>query len=732
MYYNYQKIQGKQLACLIVPKILEEKELGRALRPLKIKMSDIKKLYYANGVTMACLKKRVKVRVDKSLSVSRKVEKEIIFIDEFVKHFSYLIDTERRAEIEATINEIKSISGKEREIYGRAILGCKGSRLPMRLNLHFVRFGRSRIIDTDITSGDIVLISRGEPLKSDLTGTVSEVKKNFITVAFEQRPPKWVYSDGIRIDLYINDVTFKRMEENLENLRHSQGEQRVLRNIALGLESPKEIQKISIKPCTKLNSTQQEAVEKALGSEVFLIHGPPGTGKTSTLIELILQEVQRGNKVLATADSNTAVDNMLQRLAKHDLSLVRIGHPARILYELEEFSIYAKYEKSLEAEAIKKGWEEIGVLVKMRDQHSKPTQARARGMSHDRITTLAARGKSMRGVSVATLQSMAKWIKMDRKIESAVQNLRSQEERIYQKIIQEADVVLSTNGMIMSDMLKNNHFDVAIIDEGSQQVIPSTLIPIMHAKRFIIAGDHKQLPPTVVSDSKELKKSLFEELIEKYQQHSSMLRVQYRMHQKIMEFSNQEFYEGKLIADESVKNHTIKDLGLNEPKHCKEILGETPIVFVDTKGTEAAERLPDRSTSYENETEATIVQALVEELLAMGAVPEQIGIITPYAAQVKLLKKFINSDERVVEIKSVDGFQGREKEIILMSFVRSNDRGEIGFLQDLRRLNVAITRAKRKLICIGDSATLSSHPVYERFLTYIKTNGVARSWYEAN
>ena len=716
------------MACLIVPKIVEEKELQRALRPLKIKMSDIKKLYHANGVTMVCLKKRVKVRVDKNLLASKRIEEEIIFIDEFVKHFSYLIDTERRAEIEATINEIKSLSGKEREIYGRAILGCKGSRLPMRLNLHFVRFGRSHVIDTDITSGDIVLISRGEPLKSDLVGTVSEVKKNFITVAFEQKPPKWVYSDGIRIDLYINDVTFKRMEENLENLRHAQGERRILRNIALGLEPPKELQKIAITPRTKLNSTQQEAVEKALGSEVFLIHGPPGTGKTSTLIELILQEVARGNKVLATADSNTAVDNMLQRLAQYELSLVRIGHPARILYELEEFSIHAKYEKSLEAEAIKKGWEEIGVLVKMRDQHSKPTPARARGMSYDRITTLAARGKSMRGVSVATLQSMAKWIKMDKKIESAIANLRSQEERIYQKIVQKADVVLSTNGMIMSDLLKNSYFDVAVIDEGSQQVIPSTLIPIMHAKRFIIAGDHKQLPPTVVSDSEELKKSLFEELIEKYQNHSSMLRVQYRMHQKIMQFSNQEFYEGRLIADESVKNHTIKDLKLTEPKHFKEILGETPIVFVDTKANEAQERLPDRSTSYENETEATIVQSLVEELFAMGAKPEYIGIITPYAAQVKLLKKLINTDERVVEIKSVDGFQGREKEIILISFVRSNERGEIGFLKDLRRLNVAITRAKRKLICIGDSATLVAHPVYERFLAYIQQNGSVRSW----
>ncbi len=716
------------MACFIVPKVVEGVELQKALRRLKIKLADIKRTYYANGVTLVCLKKRVKTKIDKKHFPSRAEEAEIIAVHEFVDRYSYLIDEERRAEMAATIGEIKAMSGVEREIYGRAILDLRGSKEPARLNLFFVKFGRSRIIDTEISSGDIVLISRGEPLKSDVTGTVSEVRKNFITVAFEQRPPKWVYGSGIRVDLFVNDVTFKRMEENLQNLRHATGRKRYLRNVALGLEKPKEAKDIDFSPITRLNDTQKEALSKALRAEVFLIHGPPGTGKTSTLIELILQEVKRGNRVLAVADSNTAVDNMLQRLATYDLSLVRIGHPARILYELEEFSIHAKYAKSLEAEAIKQGWEEVGVLVKERDQFSKPTQARSRGLSHDRITTLAARGKSMRGISVATMQSMAKWIKLDRKIESLVHALRAKEEEAYKQIIRSADVVLSTNGMIMSEILKEEEFDVAVIDEGSQQVIPSTLIPIMHAERFVIAGDHKQLPPTVVSDNRELKESLFEKLIEALPDLSQMLRIQYRMHEKIMGFSNREFYEGKLIADASVKEHTIADLDLGEPERYRDILDETPIVFVDTEGTEAAERLPDRSTSYENPKEAEIVKALIEELETMGAKPEQIGIITPYAAQVKLLKKLIDTEEKVYEIKSVDGFQGREKEIIIISFVRSNDRGEIGFLQDLRRLNVALTRAKRKLICIGDSKTLTCNETYQRLIAYIEKEGRVRRW----
>ncbi len=711
------------MACFILPKKLEGNDLKRVLRKLGIKLSDVKKIYYANQKSLLCLKKRVKTKIDKELFPSREVEQEIIKISEFVERQKYLIDLERQAEIEATMREIKSLSGAEREIYGRAILDLKGSKLPSRLNLYFVKFGRSKPIDTEISSGDIVLISRGEPLKSDVTGTVSEVGRNHITVAFEQQPPKWVRSFGIRIDLFVNDVTFKRMEENLLHLQDATGRRRELRNFVLGIWQPNDPKRLSFEAKTPLNDSQKEAVSYALGSDLFLVHGPPGTGKTSTMIELILQEVARGNKVLATADSNTAVDNILQRLARYELELVRIGHPARILFELEEFSIHAKYEKSVEVEAIKKGWEEVGVLVKHRDQFAKPTQARARGMSYDRILTLAARGKSQRGVSVATMQSMAKWIKADQKIDALIKSLRHQEEEIYKKIIKNADVVLATNAMVMSDLLKDETFDVAVIDEGSQQIATSTLIPIMHAKRFVIAGDHKQLPPTVVSEeAKELQTSLFEKLIELYPEHASMLRVQYRMHEKIMIFSNEHFYDGKLIADESVKNHTLADMEVSEPRQYKAVLDPAlPIAFIDTKGIEASERLPDRSTSFENEVEANIVKELVEELLAMGLQPEHIGVISPYLAQVKRIKKLF--EEPVVEVKSVDGFQGREKEVIIISFVRSNPQGNIGFLKDLRRLNVAITRAKRKLVCVGDTSTLANYEMYKEFIDYIHKHG---------
>ncbi|MRJ03229.1 MAG: IGHMBP2 family helicase [Epsilonproteobacteria bacterium] len=711
------------MACFILTQKLEGNGLKRALRKYSIKLSDIKRVYYANGKSLICLKKRVKVKLDPSLFPTREEEEEIIAVHTFIEHQKELIELERKAEIEATLNEIRSISGREREIYGRAVLDLKGSRLPSRLNLYFVKFGRSQPIDTEIASGDVVLISKGDPLKSDLIGTVSEVGRNQITVAFEQQPPKWVYSFGIRIDLYINDITFKRMEENLELMRDLPPRKRELRNFALSIWHPPEPRELSFSPKTSLNESQKEAVSRSLGSDLFLIHGPPGTGKTSTLVELILQEVERGKRVLAVADSNVAVDNMLQRLARFDLELVRIGHPARILHELEKFSIYAKYEESLEAKRVREGWEEVGILVRHRDQFTKPTPARARGMSHERILTLAARGKSQRGVSVATLQSMARWIRADQKVDALVKSLKNEEARIYREIIRGADVVLSTNAMVMSDLLKEEEFDIAVIDEGSQQVPPSTLIPIMHGERFVIAGDHKQLPPTVVSrEARELERSLFEDLITHYPSLSSMLKVQYRMHEKIMGFSNEQFYDGELVAHESVAHHTLADLQVAPPQRYREILDpQEPFIFVDTEGIEAPEKLPDRSTSYENPREAQLVVELVQELLQMGVKGEEIGVISPYLAQVKLLKRLFQ--EPVVEIKSVDGFQGREKEVIIISFVRSNREGNIGFLKDWRRLNVALTRARRKVISIGDSGTLSHEPIYRELIEYTKRRG---------
>ena len=714
---------------LLLTGVITENHILKELKRLNIKKKEVKTIYLANQSALIYLRNESLCDYYPEFIPDEQTIKEIQTVHKYVEKFKTLIAYERQAEISFQKEEIRRLSGKEREFLGRAILNLKGTKAGTKFHLHLVRFWREKPIETEISSGDVVLISQGNPLKSDLLGTVVKVTEKTITVAFEQKPPKWVYKKGVRIDLYVNDITFKRMEENLELLRHATGRQRELRNIILGLKNPQPAEKVEFQPEDKhLNEKQLQAVALALGAkDFFLIHGPPGTGKTRTLTELIVQLVKRGKKVLATADSNIAADNLILNLSKYpNLKIVRIGHPARVMEELEKFSIFAIFEAYEESKEIKTGWEEVKELIEKRDRYIKPISQYRRGLSDEEILYLGEKRKGARGLSKNTIRSMANWLVLNYEINKKIQELKNKEKRLFNQIILEADVVVSTNSMAHSEFLQDFHFDVAVIDEGSQQVEPSTLIPIMKVDKFYIAGDHKQLPPTILSEeAKELEETLFEKLINKHKDLSLMLEVQYRMNEKIMEFPNKEFYEGRLKADPLVKNHTLKDLGVKDPQKFKEILDPNiALSFLDTSEFNALEFQPEGSTSYENYGEAALVIELIEELCKMGVNKKDIGIITPYAAQVKLIKQLLLEKNLKIEVNSVDGFQGREKEVIIISFVRSNEKGEIGFLKDLRRLNVAITRARRKLICVGNSRTISSHPVYQRFIEYIKENGV--------
>ncbi len=713
---------------LILYGVLQEKRLQKELKRLGLKKKDIKRIYFANNSALIYLKKEELCNLYPDLIPDVKTIKEIKRVHKYVERFKRLIEYEREAEIVNQITEIKRFSAKERELLGRAILNLKGSKAGTKFYLYLVRFWREKPIETEISTGDVVLVSQGNPLKSDLVGTVIKITEKTITVAFDRKPPKWVYKKGVRIDLYANDVTYKRMEENLEALRHAQGRQRELRNIILGLELPeKACEKDFRLEDKRLNPTQVKAVRLALGAkDFFLIHGPPGTGKTSTLTELILQFVNKGKRVLATADSNIAVDNLILNLCKHPgIKIVRIGHPARVMEELERFSIFALFEKEESAKEISKSWEEIRKLIEKRDNFTKPIPSLRRGLSDEEIFSFGNKRKGARGISVKLMKSMANWIALNQEIDKRIQELKEKEKEVFNSIILGADVVLSTNSMVQSEFLKDFYFDVAIIDEGSQQIEPSALIPLLKAERFYIAGDHKQLPPTILSEkAKELENTLFESLINRFPDLSLMLEVQYRMNEKIMEFPNKKFYQGRLKASELVKNHTLGDLGVKTPEKYKSILDPfIPVAFLDTSETNTYEFQPEGSTSYENYREADLVVEILEELCRMGVAKKDIGVITPYSAQVKLLKQILLEKELKIEVNSVDGFQGREKEVIIISFVRSNEKGDIGFLNDLRRLNVAITRARRKLICIGNSSTLKKQPVYAEFIEYIKKEG---------
>ncbi len=627
----------------------------------------------------------------------------------FIKNLITLINYERDAEIDLMTREISTMSGQKREELGRAVNKVKGKSLGKELGMQIVQFGRSEVIDTEISVGDMVLVSTDDPLRSDLTGTVTEKGARFIKVAFDKRVPKWAIKKKTRLDLYANDITFRRMEDNLKHL--SLKGKNALEYI-LNERNPKKNRDVPYISYIddNLNDSQKSAIENALSCEnFFLIHGPFGTGKTRTLVELISQETRQNHKVLATAESNAAVDNILERLMDNKkLTLTRLGHPQRVSKHNITQTLAYKVENHKLNRKIKKIHKKIDNMIEKRKVHTKPTPQYRRGFGDYDILHLASKGKGGRGISSDKMKSMAKWIEINQEIDEAHDEIKRIENRMIKDIIDSSDVILATNSSAALESIARVKFDVAIIDEASQATIPSVLIPIAKAHRFILAGDHKQLPPTIISDrAGKLEKTLFEELIRLYPFKSQLLNVQYRMNSLLMKFPNQEFYNNSLKSDSSVDDININDILESTQK-------EEALLFIDTSNvdSEGETHLKD-SKSIINSLEAEISSDIAQDYMNIGVGEDDIGIISPYADQVKIIQ-----DMTSVEVKTVDGFQGREKEIIIISTVRSNNNGNIGFLRDLRRLNVAITRAKRKLIIIGNKNTLITNPTYARLIKF--------------
>ena len=636
-------------------------------------------------------------------------------LKKYIKNLIKLVNYERDAEIELMRFEIAHMSGQKREELGRAINKVKGKYVGEELGLKIVQFGRSEIIDTEISVGDMVLISTDNPLKSDFTGTVTEKGARFIKVAFDKRIPRWVLKKKVRLDLYANDVTFRRMEDNLKHLS-LKGKNAL--EYMLTDRNPKPDKKTPYIDYidTSLNDSQKRAIENALSTENFyLIHGPFGTGKTRTLVELISQETRQNHKVLATAESNAAVDNILERLMENKkLKLTRLGHPQRVSKHNITQTLAYKVENHKLNKKIKKIHQKINNLAEKRSVHTKPTPQYRRGMGDYDILYNASKGKGSRGVSAEKMKSMAQWIEYNQQIDELHDEIKRIENKMIRDIVETSDVILSTNSSAALESIARTKFDVAIIDEASQATIPSVLIPIAKAHRFILAGDHKQLPPTIISDKAyELEKTMFEELIKVYPFKSQLLNVQYRMNSLLMKFPNAEFYNNSLKSDSTVDDITINDIIKSGKK-------EDALLFVDTSQTDnIGEKHLKDSKSIINKVEADIAVEITNDYLNNGLSEDEIGIISPYADQVKIIQ-----DRTPVEVKTVDGFQGREKEIIIISTVRSNSDGNIGFLSDLRRLNVAITRAKRKLIIIGNKDTLKHNPTYARLIEFVENQNL--------
>ncbi|KAI5479920.1 DNA helicase [Pseudohyphozyma bogoriensis] len=555
-------------------------------------------------------------------------------------------------------------------------------------------------------------------------------------------------------------------------------------SVLLGLEPPSSPPATSkLEPLSfydeQLNESQRQAVEFVLrgSGEIALVWGPPGTGKTQTLVEIVRQYLlppsDTPHRILIVGSSNLATDNLLLRLS-HPLPftppipLTRIGHPARVMSSLTRHTLDAQSSGSETAELLGGIKEELGSLEGM-----------LRGMG----------GKGGKGVISLELKLDSKGRLRGKERQKAWDEVRAlrkefrkREGGVVKEVLGKAKIVLATCHGAGSRSLEKEEFDIVIIDEAAQCVEPGAWIPVLKkgVGKLILAGDHKQLPPTVRADTgggkkeKKLKSegpkskaksepkaaaekvppseklaavdlaasspptssvplpssipsavtslpppttlstTLFERLLALHGPSIRvMLNTQYRFNDKIMEFPSKRMYDGELVSGEGVGGRRLGDLVVDvEGGGGEDELGEE-VVFIDTAGSAMYERLPDAASgkldaeSKSNENEAALVVKYVESLIAAKILPSAIAIISPYNAQVQLLGSLIHPTYPEIEIGSIDGFQGREQEVVIISLVRSNEEGEVGFLKDDRRLNVAMTRPKRQLVVVGDSETVS-------------------------
>lgn len=459
---------------------------------------------------------------------------------------------------------------------------------------------------------------------------------------------------------------------------------------------------------TGLNASQLGAIQFALASkDLALIHGPPGTGKTTTVVELLLQAVKTmGLKVLVCAPSNIAVDNVLEKLAGVDrtLRLTRVGHPARLLPAVLRHCLDAKIAAADGTEIVNDIRKE---MTAMQTQLSKT------------------RDKSVRF-------ALRRDLKANRK------DVRQREHKVVAELVKHSDVVFATNVGAASKLLKDATFDLVVIDEAAQALEASCWVPILKAKRCVLAGDHKQLPPTIKSkraaaDGLEL--TLFDRVtrLASTQSVVKMLTTQYRMHARISDWSSHAMYDGALESFEGVATRRLHELPHVAIAPDDELLNAT-LLLLDTAGCGLEEdRLGENDKSdlaqlsKSNEGEARVVDKHVRALLHAGLKPEEIAVITPYNKQVQALKALLLGAFPKLEIRSVDGFQGCEKEAVVMSLVRSNDAKQVGFLADDRRMNVAITRAKRHVAVVCDTDTIRAHKFLDALVTHFEDFGEYRS-----
>lgn len=516
------------------------------------------------------------------------------------------------------------------------------------------------------------------------TATVSYAEQDRMVVALPDsgRIVDLQRQDALGVQLFFDETSYRLMFEALDRvIRARSGRLADLRDIFY-TKAPASRYTFDAMRFPWLNASQEKAVNEVLwAKDVAVVHGPPGTGKTTTLVEAIFETLRRESQVLVCAQSNMAVDWISEKLVDRGINVLRIGNPTRVNDKMLSFT----YERRFEA--------------------------------HPDYPQLWSIRKAIRELRQQRKHADSWHQKMDR-LKSRATEL---ELRIRSSLFGEARVIASTLTGAANRVLEGEKYSTLFIDEAAQALEAACWIAIRKAGRVILAGDHCQLPPTVKSIMAlkgGLGKTLMERIVENKPETVTLLKMQYRMNEQIMKFSSEWFYHGMVESAPTVSHRGILDY-------------DTPMMWIDTAECDGKEEFVGENFGRINRAEAELtlqtLQQYLEKIGKQRILEESIdvGIISPYRAQVQLLRKELRKREffrpyrHLLTVNTVDGFQGQERDIILISLVRSNDGGDIGFLRDLRRMNVAITRARMKLIILGSSETMTSHPFYKKLYEYV-------------
>ena len=491
----------------------------------------------------------------------------------------------------------------------------------------------------------------------------------------------------VGVQLYFDETSYRLMFEALKQVIGAKNNRLAeLRDIFHGTQPASTF---SFHPLRFpwLNATQEEAVNKVLhAKDVAIVHGPPGTGKTTTLVEAVYETLHRENQVLVCAQSNMAVDWISEKLVDRGVSVLRIGNPSRVNDKMLSFTYERRFESHPDYPQL---W---SIRKAIRELYARSRKGAEREAVRQKINSLKDRATEL-------------------------------EIRINESLFSEARVIACTLVGSANRLLTGQKFGTLFIDEAAQALEAACWIPIRKADRVILAGDHCQLPPTVKAPEAlraGLGHTLMQTIVKNKPDTVSLLKLQYRMNDEIMRFSSEWFYGGMLQSAPEVKYRSILDF-------------DTPIEWINTEGLDCNEEFIGENYGRINKSEAELsIEQLKGYITKIGRerfLDERIdvGMISPYKAQVQYLRRLVRNDaffkpyRQAITINTVDGFQGQERDGILISLVRANEEGQIGFLNDLRRMNVAITRARMKLIILGDASTLTRHAFYKKLYTYIES-----------